>query len=122
MSCSGLHPGRVLDFGPERTITIVVCFWVSAWPQGDLTLGYGNLIWNGNTAMMITAGSYEDITGGCVAFFERYRLTGYAAASTAGPGRAWVVGVDGYTACHFVSAAQNWFGGDLGFAICRQRL
>lgn len=102
---------------------MVVCttVLVLARPQRDLTLGYGDLIRDGNTAMVVTAGAYEDVTGGCVPFSDRQRFTGYAAAATAGSGRARVIGVDGDTTGHFTSRGHDWFGGDLGFAICRQR-
>lgn len=30
---------------------------VLAWPQGDLTLGDGDFIWDGDTAMVLAAGA-----------------------------------------------------------------
>lgn len=69
--------------------------------------------------MMVTAVTNEDVTGGGVAFLGGNGLTGKAAAAAAGPGRAGVVGVDGYTAGHFTGGGYNWFGGDFGFAIGR---
>lgn len=65
--------------------------------------------------------TYEDVTGGGVAFFDRHGFTAHTAAAAAGSGRARVVGVDGYTAGHFTSRGHNRFGGDFGFAIGRQR-
>lgn len=94
---------------------------VLAWPQGDLTLGDRNFIWDGDTAMVLAAGAYEDVTGGCVAFFDGQGFTGHTAAAAAGSGRAWVIGIDGYTTGHFTSGGHNWFGGDFGLAIGRQR-
>lgn len=32
---------------------------VLAWPQSDLTLGYGDLIWDGNTAMMVSVWAWQ---------------------------------------------------------------
>lgn len=59
----GLHPGRVVEFRPWWWITVAV--WptvlVLAWPQSDLTLGYGDLIWDGNTAMMISVWAWQYI-------------------------------------------------------------
>lgn len=66
---------------------------------------------------MFAAGAYEEVTGGGVALLGRQRLTGQAAAATAGPGRAGVVGVDGNTAGHFTAGDNHWLGGDLGFAV-----
>lgn len=56
-----------------------------------------------------------------MAFFDRHVFTGHTTAATAGSGRAWVIGVDGYATGHFTSGGHNGFGGDFGFAICRQR-
>lgn len=94
---------------------------VLARPQGELTLRDGNFIWDGNPAMVLTAGAYEDVTGGSVAFFDRYGLTGHTAAAAAGSGRAGVIRVDGYSTGHFTIRGHDWFGGNFGFVIGRQK-
>lgn len=66
--------------------------------------------------------TYQDVTGGRVALFDSHGFTAHTAAAAAGSGRAWVIGVDGYTAGHFTSRGHNWFGGDFGFAIGGQRI
>lgn len=55
-----------------------------------------------------------------MAFLDWHVFTRHTAAATAGSGRAWIIGVDGYTTGHFTSGGHNRFGGHFGFAICRQ--
>lgn len=61
--------------------------------------------------MRCLARTYKDVTGGGMAFFDWRGFAGHTAAATAGPGRAWIVGVDGDTASH------DRFGGDSGLPV-----
>lgn len=55
------HSGRVLIFWPGGGLAVVTNprLLVLGWPRGYLALGNGDLIWNGDAAVVLTAGAWK---------------------------------------------------------------